>query len=367
MTGLLLGLLALATFVYAAYTSIIIRGLLKKDSDQLERHTPSVSVIIAARNEAENLPDLLQDLSAQSYPGKLDIYIADDRSTDGSWSILNQHAAHHPQFHPLRITQLSTQMTPKKNALTECLKRSTAEIILTTDADCRMGPNWVSSAVARMDERTGILVGYSQVMAQTLFQKLQALDFIGIMVANAGMLVSGYHWSGSGQNLAYRRSAFTQIGGFNPVAAKISGDDVYLVQTIPSKTELTAKFNFDPDHFVQTRPMENLRAFLVQRTRWASNSRGLERSDPLFFWFLVSAFIANLSILLCVLSASLGSLFWLMVGLKFLAEGTVVSLGARRFGYGNLIGLFPFWFLAQPLYISYIGLMGVRGKFSWKP
>ncbi|NQV14408.1 glycosyltransferase [bacterium] len=367
MIFIITGLLVIATLVYSIYTLIIIGGLFSKKPTIIRSDHPDAAVVISARNEERNLPQLLSDLVNQNYAGRLDIYIADDRSTDSTWKILDRFSKKHPNVHTVRITALSGQMTPKKNALTECLRQTTAEIIISTDADCRVGPNWVSSAVAQMEGEVGILVGYSQVQGSTLFQHYQALDFIAIMVSNAGMMARGFSWSGSGQNLAYRRSAFTDIGGFNRVAHKISGDDIYLVQTIPAITGLKARFSFDPDHFVRTQPVDSLPAFINQRVRWSSNSKGLEKTDPLFFGFLLSAFLANTLLLVLLLSGWMGIVFWSTLMLKFLMEGLVLLAGARHFGYWSLLILYPLWFLIQPLYISYIGIMGLYGKFNWKP
>ena len=367
MSIIVTGLLVTATLVYGLYTLYISRGLLLAIPTHDRPDLPSVAVVIAARNESENLPQLLADLAAQDYSGQLDCYIADDRSTDATWSILDQFSKQHKHFHPVRITIKSELMTPKKNALTECLKRTTAEIIMTTDADCQVGPGWVTSAVSQMDDEVGILVGYSQVESPRIFDKYQALDFIGIMVSNAGMMANGYAWSGSGQNLAYRRSAFTAINGFNPVSDRVSGDDVYLVQSISARPGLTAKFNFDHNNFVRTQPMESIQAFINQRIRWSSNSRGMEKTDPLFFGFLLSAFISNALLLVSILFGLTGIAFWLSAALKFLGEGAVMILGARRFNYWALLPVYPIWFIIQPIYITFVGLMGLRGKYSWKP
>jgi len=366
MVTILTGLLVVSTIVYGIYTLIITWGLLFPVTRPTRSDHPSVAVVIAARNEEANLADLLSDLVAQNYAGQLDIYIGNDRSTDGTHSILETFASKHAQIHPVHINETSDQMTPKKNALTACMRKTTAEIIISTDADCRVGENWVRSAVSHMTGDTGILVGYSQVQGDSFFQKYQALDFVGIMVANAGIMSRGPAWSGSGQNLAYRRSAFTDIGGFNEVATKVSGDDVFLVQTIPLRTGLKAKFNFDRDHFVKTLPLESVGAFLNQRIRWSSNSKGLEQSDPLFFGFLLSAFLTNFIILVTVVLGFWTPWLGVCIAGKFLYEGSVILAGAKRFGYGSLLPLFPVWFLLQPFYISYVGLLGLRGKFSWK-
>ncbi len=366
MSIVITSLLVFSTLIYSIYTLFITRGLLAIPGRSLRTDHPAVAVVIAARNEEKNLPQLLSDLVAQKYSGPLDIYIADDRSTDSTWSILDQASKKHTHIHPIRITTTSTQLTPKKNALTECLKRTTAEIVVSTDADCSMGKNWVSSAVSHMTEGVGIVVGYSQVKGHTFFQRYQALDFIGIMVANAGIMTLGPAWSGSGQNLAYRRSAFTDIGGFFSVADKVSGDDVYLVQNIPARTGLKAIFNFDSDHFVETLPMETVAEFLNQRIRWSSNSKGLEKTDPLFFGFLLSAFLTNTMILVSLIFGLMNPLFWMSFILKFLIEGMVLLAGVKRFAYWSHLLVYPVWFLVQPLYISYVGLMGLRGKFNWK-
>lgn len=366
MLTILTGILVLSTVAYGIYTLMITRGLLFPLPGSTRSDNPSVAVVIAARNEEANLPDLLSDLVAQNYSGQLDIYVGNDRSTDSTHSILETFASKYAQIHPVHINQTSDQMTPKKNALTACMRKTTAEIILSTDADCRVGEKWVSSAVSHLTEDTGILVGYSQVQGSGFFQKYQALDFIGIMVANAGIMARGPAWSGSGQNLAYRRSAFTDIGGFHDVATKVSGDDVFLVQTIPARTGLKAKFNFDTDHFVKTMPLESVGAFLNQRIRWSSNSKGLEQSDSLFFGFLLSAFLTNFTMLLTIVLGLWSPWLLICIAVKFLYESLVILAGSRRFGYGSLLHMFPIWFLIQPVYISYVGLLGLRGKFSWK-
>jgi cellulose synthase/poly-beta-1,6-N-acetylglucosamine synthase-like glycosyltransferase len=366
MSSLFTGILVLASLVYAGFALRIVLGLNKHSRTLRQTETPSVAVVVAARNEEQTLPQLLMDLLLQDYAGSFDVYVADDRSTDNTGQILDRFAGKHSNYHAIHIGKTSWHMTPKKHAITECIKRSTADIILATDADCRVGPSWIRSAIEHFDDETGILVGYAEISAESIFERYQALDYIGVVVANAGMMAHGYNWSGSGGNLAYRRSAFTRIGGFNSVAEKISGDDFFLVQTIPKKTGLKAKFNYDPQHFVKTEAAPNLPAFLNQRIRWSSNSKGLEKTDTLVFSFLVSAFLSNFLILFNGLLGWWNLFFLLSIWLKFLAEGMVMFAGARRFGYWHLFWIYPLWFVLQPIYISYVGLMGLRGKFSWK-
>lgn len=360
-------ILALSAIAYSLFTLVISRGLLKKIEHGSSTALPAVAVIIAARNEAEKIGNLLADLLQQDYAGSLAIYVANDRSQDETGILIDQFARKHTHIHHLKITERSANMTPKKHALTQCIKRTSADIIVTTDADCRVGQSWVSSMVKNMDADTGIIVGYSRIEGSGWFSKYQALDFAATLVANAGLMKLGYNWSGTGQNLSYRRSAFTSIGGYNAVAEQVTGDDIYLVQTIPKKTGLKARLNEDPSSFVKTAPMATFSGFVNQRVRWASDARGMHERNTLFFIFLLSAFLTNAGILLGVVTGQFALPFYLVIAAKFFLEALVLFLGARKFKYGSLLYLYPLWFLLQPVYITYMGLMGLRGKFIWKP
>ncbi|MBC8374755.1 MAG: glycosyltransferase [FCB group bacterium] len=344
----------------------MILGLRKARPTPPSNKLPRVAVIVAARDEAHNLPDLLDDLLAQNYAGDHSFIIADDRSIDDTWSLIHKFSKAHPQFIAVRIVEASSEMTGKKNALTQCIKNTTASILIETDADCRMGPEWLSSIVSEFEEDTGIVVGFSSVRNRSVFAIYQALDFLGIMMTNAGMMQHGKAWSGSGQNLAFKRVHFTSIGGFTGDPNQSIGDDFYLVQKIGKLKGVKAKFSWNPNSFVTTAPADSFGAFYRQRKRWASDSRGLHRKDPLFFLFLASAFVLNTAILLQILSLQFSTLFFLIVGLKFCLEITILIIGLQKMNRLADIGVFLLWFMIQPLYIPVMGISGLIGKVPWK-
>jgi len=351
---------------YFTFVIIMILGLRKARPTHQSSNLPRVAVIVAARDEAPNLPELLDNLLAQNYAGDHSFIIADDRSIDDTWSIIHKFSKAHSQFTAVRIVEESSEMTGKKNALTQCIKNTTASLLIETDADCRMGPDWISSIVSEFDEDTGIVVGFSSVRKRSVFAIYQALDFLGIMMTNAGMLQHGKAWSGSGQNLAFKRVHFTTIGGFTGDPNQSIGDDFYLVQKIGKLRGVKAKFSWNPKSFVTTAPSESISAFYRQRKRWASDSRGLHRKDPLFFVFLASAFVLNTAILLQLMSLQLSPLFLSIVGIKFCIEIIIVLIGLQKMNRLSDVGVFPLWFMLQPLYIPIMGISGLIGKVSWK-
>ncbi|MCF7826071.1 MAG: glycosyltransferase [Candidatus Marinimicrobia bacterium] len=359
-------LLILGAIPYLTFVILMIMGLRRAKPAKSASHFPPVSVIVAARNEAHNLPQLLDDLLAQKYAGEYTCIIADDRSTDDTWSIIHKFSKAHPQFIAVRILEESTEMTGKKNALTQCIKNTTASILMETDADCRMGPDWVSTLASEFDEDTGIVVGFSSVRERTVFAIYQALDFLGIMMTNAGMMQHGKAWSGSGQNLAFRRSHFTAIGGFTGDRDQSIGDDFFLVQKIARLPGVGAKFSWNPQSFVSTAPAESMIDFYRQRKRWASDSRGLHRKDPLFFLFLASAFTLNTAILLQLFSLVITPLFLWVLVIKFCLELGILLMGLQKMNRLADVWVFPLWFLAQPVYIPIMGISGLFGKVTWK-
>ncbi|NQV41528.1 MAG: glycosyltransferase [Candidatus Marinimicrobia bacterium] len=359
-------LLVLGAIPYFTFVAIMILGLRNSKPTPQSENLPEVGVLVAARNEAHNLPDLLDDLLAQNYAGKLSFMIADDRSSDDTWSVIHKFSKSHPQFKAVRILEASSEMTGKKNALTQCIKNTTASILIETDADCRMGPDWISTMVAEFDEDTGIVVGFSSVRSRSVFAIYQALDFLGIMMTNAGMMEHGKAWSGSGQNLAFKRSHFTAIGGFTGDPDQTIGDDFYLVQKIAKLKGVTAKFSWNPKSFVTTSPAETVSAFYWQRKRWASDSRGLHHKDPLFFLFLASAFVLNTALLLHLLSFQITPVFLSIIGIKFCIESIILMIGLQKMNRMVDIWVFAIWFVMQPFYIPVMGISGLVGKVAWK-
>ena len=326
------------------------------------KNLPVVSVIIAARNEEKNLPYLIHDLVNQEYPlGKLEIIFINDRSTDLTDKILTEASDDYSFIDVIKIEKKSNEMTPKKYALTKGIELARGKIIISTDADCRVGKLWVSSMTFDVIKSGGISVGFSSIRATTFFDQYQKIDFLGIVTANAGAAGWNHYWSGTGQNLAYYKNDFFDILGFDPVRKKVSGDDMYLVQSI-SKIK-KGSINIDPNSFVTTEPMKTVKDFINQRTRWSSNAKLNMTKSPYFFLFLANSLLLNIIILFSFL---LSADWFLLFFIKFNLDGLVIFLGSKLFNLKFLFTPYFAWAIAQPFYIPYVAFMGLREKYIWK-
>ena len=357
--------LLLGAGLYYCFIVIIISGLLfrYKVQNNYNQTLPFTSVVIAARNEADNLPKLLNDLTNQNInKNNFEVIVSNDRSEDKTKEIINEYSNKYKFIKAIHITK-KNDMASKKYALEKAIKESNGEIILATDADCRVSNNWVVSMANLVNQTNKVVIGYSKISGKSnLINEIQKIDFLGIMAANSGFLANGIVCSGSGQNLGYKKNDFFAIGGFEPVKHKESGDDMYIVQAI-SKFK-GAIFNYDKDSFVTTLPKNSVSSYINQRIRWSSNSKLTLFTSPLFFCFLISAFATNANILISMILSF--NISMILIVMKFLLEGIVLYIGAKLFLTKISFISYTVWSLTQPLYITLVGIGGLIGKFTWK-
>ncbi|MBN2354771.1 glycosyltransferase [candidate division KSB1 bacterium] len=333
-----------------------------------------VSVVIAARNEERHIGYILKDLVRQSYPKNLyEIIIANDGSDDRTSKIVLEYASKHPQVKLLTIGECPHQFSPKKFAIETAVRHASGEIIMATDADCRVGPKWIEAMVRYFTPRVGFVIGFSQFgrrgQRQNLIERLQAFDFLTLMGVASASCNLGLPLAASGQNLAYRRDAFLSVNGYRRIAHRTSGDDVLLLQLIRRGTPCDIVFANNPLTFASSEAQPTLRQFINQRKRWASNGSFQLFLNIPFFLYLLLVYLYNVVLLFAIVLSLLFSfsiILFLCIILKALSEGLIAGISSIRFNRTDLMKYFPLWFIIQIPYVSLIGIMGTFGNFSWK-
>lgn len=363
-------ILGLLTAFYSATTWLFFLGLGKLREGH-NRTTPSVSVILAARNEEAHIGACLESLVRQSYGGPYDITVVDDQSTDGTAKVIRELAGKHPNIQLIQVEETEKGWAPKKYALHQAIENSSGEIVCATDADCTVPPTWIQGLVRQFEPSVGMVTGLVQLnqgdRKESAWVRLQALELFSLFMAAAGGIGMGLAFSASGGNIAYRRQAFRQASGFRKIRHLVSGDDDLLLQQMVAKTNWSTRFCADPETFVTTEPMAGLKAFFRQRKRWASKA---PHQQPFLLFFLVTTFLLNLSLLVAIpLTLFLGR--WVApplacLAVKALSELAVLWRGARMFGRRQLLAIFPLWELAHVPYIAVMGLAGLGGGLTWK-
>lgn len=361
--------------IYVGGALIMLRALLRRveigDAAQ-----PFVSVVVAARNEARRLPDLLADLSAQTY-SNFEVLVIDDRSTDRTAETVRAAAQRLPRrFTLLQQTAVPAGLSPKKMALQKGIEASRGEVILLTDADCRVRPTWVGRMAAHYAPDVAMVLGYSELQineASSLFERVQAFEFLTLVAVMAGSTKAGRPFGASGQNISFRRSAFDAVGGYQPIMHRIAGDDMLMLQLIKSDLRVgKIVYADDVGAYNRTYPERTWHAFRHQRARWASSGTHHFRGDLAFAVYAVNSLILNMTVLFGVFwvwARWIGVATWLCaVGFKLAADILFYSLAAVRFRRAELLRYLPLWFLSQPLYLLAMAFWGQRRHtWVWKP
>lgn len=332
------------------------------------KELPLVSVIVPARNEAANVQACVEAILNQVYPSnRFELILVNDHSEDATVEIARASAKAHSNF---RILNLATQTGTayKKAAVAQGIAASHGEIIVTTDADCVMGPHWLQTMVARFEENTGLVSGPVLLEGRSVFGQFQALEFMGLIAVGAASIASGNPTMCNGANLAYRKSAFEEVGGFAGIDHIASGDDELLMHKIAAIPAYSIRFAKDRDAIVRTPAQQNWTAFKQQRIRWVSKSRHYKRSSITFT--LVLAYLAMLGFPLMLIGGCFDSRIFILLfaslGLKVFAEAMVLVPAAIFFDKLRLIRWLPLEQVAHIAYVLWVGIAGNRKSYNWK-
>ena len=329
---------------------------------------PYVSVVITARDEAAQLELCVGALLNQSYPSsKFEIVLIDDGSTDATGRIGASLCGRHPQIKFLRADGAGS----KKQALETGIRACRGSIVLTTDAHCLVPESWVADLVSCFVEDVGMAIGYSETAGSDLgwLQGWEAVDFLCLMGSAAGSAGHGRALGASGQSLAFRKSAFEEVGGYERVKHRVSGDDVLLLHLIRRHTQWRAVFNHLSAPVIHP-AVSTWKSFSSKRARWASNAPYQLTLNPTFFIYLLNSFALSFAVVALPLLVGIDLVNWQWAAgiflLKILAEAVLFTRAAEQFKRQDLRRFFPWWAVILPVYTVYVGILGALGRFRWK-
>ena len=363
--------LAFCALAYLLGACWFITGMRRRPGNANAERVQLVSVVVAARDEAAHIACCLHTLLAQDYPQDCyEIIVVDDGSTDGTGHIVREFSGETASVRLLRTEGSGS----KKAALSLGIAEARGEVILTTDADCQVAPGWIRGMLSHFDDGVGMVIGFSQIGSPSEIKGwrhgYEAVDFTCLMACICGSAGWGHPMAASGQNLAFLREAFFDVGGYEKIMHRASGDDVLLMQAMRRSGRWSIVFANQPATFVRHPVATSWGGLFGQRSRWASNAPVLARLDPHFFGYMLLSYVLNWAMLMAPLLCLAGLLdpLWALgaVGAKVGGEWSVFNGGIALAGRRELRRYFPLWAMLQPLHVVLVGTMGCLGIFCWK-
>ncbi len=323
----------------------------------------SVSVVIACKNEENNLPKLLTCLQLQSYQN-FELILMDDHSSDATLSVMKT-----ARLLFVNVKVIVAEFNGKKNALKEGIMAASGSLIITTDADCLPGSDWLRVICSFQQSHPCdlIICPVQLTERKSLFARLQALEFNTLIASGAGAAGAGMPILCNGANLAFTKEAWIQ-SRHDLAAEQMSGDDIFLLQSIKKRGGII-RFLKSESALVFTEPANTLTAFFKQRRRWASKSPAYTDTQLIFTACIV--FAISLWMLILVFSSlfypSLLAVFFYIFGAKFIADIIFVYF-IRSFFKEKQLWFYSFLLsIVYPYYIVSVAVSSLTFKSrTWK-
>jgi len=358
-------LLYILIFLYCALVLTYIIGWVstanfKSTNNQF---TTSVTILVPARNEEENIQLCLEAITNQNYPKELlEIIVINDHSTDNTVNFASS-------FNNIIVLKLQ-DAEGKKAAISHGIENAIGELIVTTDADCVMGKDWLNDMVGFYETTNCKMIAAPVMFHQekSFLEKFQVLDFAGMMGVTAASLKYNLSSMCNGANLAYTKKVFNEVNGFEGIDNVPTGDDLLLMEKIKKLHPNSVKFLKSKKAIVYTKAQPNFKALQNQRIRWTSKAK--HYTDWKIKAILLVVLATNITLYAMLILSIINPFYWTALLSAFLIKSVMdfAFLWATTgfFNKRKWLWLFlPMQFL-HIYYIAYIGIIGNFKSYNWK-
>ena len=320
-----------------------------------------VSVVVACRNEQENIPLLLDSIAGQDYPkGLFEVIIVDDNSTDRTSEVASVFTGKG------NIIIINNQGKGKKQAIRTGINSSSGNLIITTDADCRMGKRWIRTIAAFYEKhKPDMIICPVQIESGPgFFAKFQELEFLSLQGITAGSVLAGDGTMCNGANLSFTREAYLNLTD-NMHFEIASGDDVFLLHSLKKQIQSKILCLESPDIMVTAASSSTVASYLKQRRRWIS--KGKAYNDKFTILLGIVTFVTIILQVSVLVAGFIDPAFiWVFLTiflLKSIPDFMILLNTSGRYGRKELMN----WFLpAQIVYPFYVLCVALYSIISCK-
>ncbi|MFH4964981.1 glycosyltransferase [Gaetbulibacter sp. M235] len=286
-----------------------------------------ISVIVCAKNEAENLKKFLPSIISQVYPS-FEIILINDASIDKTLKVMESFASKHDNIKIVNVKNIEAFWGNKKYALTLGIKVAKHNHLLFTDADCKpVSEHWISEMCSLFDDTKTIVLGYGayKKIKKSFLNKLIRFETLMTAIHYFSFAKIGLPYMGVGRNLAYKKSEFFSANGFISHMNVRSGDDDLLINQIA--TAKNTAICFSQESFTKSIPETKFKDWFNQKRRHISTANYYKLKHKIL---LASLYVSQL-------------FFWILA----------ITLLALTFKWKIVLSLFLFIFIIQYIVIGF--------------
>ncbi|MDX1751569.1 MAG: glycosyltransferase [Salinimicrobium sediminis] len=362
----LLYVLAMLFLLYGTYQLPVLSG-----KNAVPKTT--FSIVIPLRNEAENLPALLDSLLKLNYPiEKYEILLINDASEDASEAICEDFRRKHPELKLQLLQNIRKSGSPKKDAIKTAIKVAKMDYILTTDADCIVPEGWLHEFNGLITEKEADAVAGPVMLKRGVskmgyWRRFQEMDFFSLQAATLGGFGVRIPFMCNGANFCYSKKAFLNADGFEGNSAIASGDDVFLLEKF-QKMGLKIAFLKSPGAVVATSPASGVGQMLSQRIRWAGKTSATKNSFGKAVGLIVFLmnFLLSAAFIAMIFGIFSHTVFLGMFLFKFNVDFLLIHRAASFFGRESSLKSYFWSSMIYPFFSSSVVILSIFSEYEWK-
>lgn len=273
------------------YLHIFGKFAFRKEEKVSKNPKTPVSVIICAKNEAENLKAFLPSVVGQDYEN-FEIVLINDGSHDETLEVIKDFSKENQNIKIVNVVPVETFWGNKKYPLTLGIKAAKHNVLLFTDADCKpVSKYWIKEMVSNFNSETSIVLGYGAYskVKKSLLNKLIRFETLHAAISYLSFAKIGMPYMGVGRNLAYTKTQFFKVNGFMKHMHIRSGDDDLFVNE--AATPNNTRICISKDSFTISVPKTSFKSWFKQKRRHVSTAKHYKLNHKIMLaLFYISSF-----------------------------------------------------------------------------
>jgi len=313
---------------------------------QKEHLNLPVSVIICAKNEANNLEINLPFIASQNYP-KFEIILVNDASTDDTLKIMEafQLKFSSPKL-SIQIQSIQNKETKgKKSALSIGINTASNNYLVLTDADCKPASrNWVTEITSHFDGKKEIVLGYGayQKIENSFLNKLIRFETLLTAIQYFSYAKIGKTYMGVGRNMAYKKKVYTKNKGFQKHMHIASGDDDLFINEVSNEQNTTICFN--KNSFTISKPETIFKKWISQKRRHITTANHYKNFHKLLLSiFFISQFLFWVLTIFLLVSQVYPTIILALILFRFIIWYLIIGKSAKLLQEKDLIIFAPLY------------------------
>ena len=323
------------------YFAFIISSFSKNKRKASSEH--AISVIVCAKNEANNLRQFLPSIFNQNYKNSFEVVLINDRSTDDTALVFEEFADQYSNIKLVNVQNCENFWGNKKYALTLGIKAASHEHLLFTDADCKpVSTHWISEMTSHFSDKKNIILGYGayEKKKKSFLNKLIRFETLFTAIQYMSYAKLGNPYMGVGRNLAYTKTEFFKVNGFIKHIKVRSGDDDLFVNEVATKKNTIVSLT--KESFTNSVAKKTYSEWIRQKRRHVSTANHYKIKDKLLLGLFYSSQFLFWTVGIVLLSLQIEPQFSsIIIAVRFLLFYSAIGLYSKKLDEKDLIIFAP--------------------------